>query len=309
MPSLPASEPIDIEVARIRELSRSGRYLEALDAAGTLALIAPYHRDVLYLTAANQRCVNKIPEALETLERLEQHHPRFSLLYQERGYCYTTLRDAVRAIEAFQRGVTLNPALMLSWVMLERLYRMTGDGNSATTAAAHVTALNGRAPEVVRAGGLASDGELAAAERILRACLRNAETDIEALWLLARIERQNNILAAAETHLEAVLRLAPHHRSARLDYVRTLIDRQKYPQAHEAVNSLLTLEPGNTDFLSLYGVTCVGLGRYEPAIGVYRQLIAASPGSSNLLVALGHCLKSVGQPREAIDAYRRAAAS
>jgi tetratricopeptide (TPR) repeat protein len=309
MPSLPASDLVDIQVARIRELSRSGRYRDALDVAVALAVVAPHHRDVLYLIAANQRCENRIPDALKTLERLEQDHPRFSLLYQERGYCHATLRDAARAIDAFQRGVILNPALLASWTMLERLYQMTGEMTNASRAAEHVTALKKMAPEVVRAGSLASDGELSAAEQILRTYLLHAGTDIEALRLLARIERQNSLLDAAESHLEAVLRLVPHHREARLDYLRTLIDRQKYLQAYNAANSALASEPNNNEYLSLFAAACVGLGRYESAIKVYRQLIAASPGSSDLFVALGHCFKSVGRPREAIDAYQRAAAS
>ena len=126
MPSPSASVPIEPEVGRIRELSKGRRHREALAAAEVLAAAAPQNRDVLYLVAANQRCLNRIPEALATLQRLEQQHPQFSLLYQERGYCYVTLRDAPRAIDAFLRAVNINPALATSWSMLERLYRMTG---------------------------------------------------------------------------------------------------------------------------------------------------------------------------------------
>ncbi len=70
---------------RIRELSKLRRHSEALAAAETLALKEPQNRDALYLVAANQRCLNQITEALTTLERLEQQHPGFSLLFQERG--------------------------------------------------------------------------------------------------------------------------------------------------------------------------------------------------------------------------------
>src|SRR5579863_7209762 len=117
MPSLTASSPIEFEVGRIRELSKSGRQREALAAAEMLAAEVPQNRDALYLVAANQRCLNRIPEALTSLQRLAQLHPRFSLLYQERGHCYTALRDAARAIEAFLRAVNLNPALAASWDM------------------------------------------------------------------------------------------------------------------------------------------------------------------------------------------------
>ncbi|HTT76814.1 MAG TPA: hypothetical protein VMF50_12650 [Candidatus Binataceae bacterium] len=74
--------PIEAEGARIRELSRSGRHSDALDAAEALAAAAPPSRDLLYLIAANQRCLNQIYKALKTLQRLEQQHPRFSLMYR-----------------------------------------------------------------------------------------------------------------------------------------------------------------------------------------------------------------------------------
>src|SRR6478672_10618358 len=125
MQSSSGPSPIELDVGRIRELSKDRRHYEALAAAEALAAVASQNRDVLYLIAANQRCLNRIHEALATLHLLEQQHPRFSLLYQECGYCYLTLRDAPRAIDAFLRAVDINPALATSWSMLERVYRMT----------------------------------------------------------------------------------------------------------------------------------------------------------------------------------------
>jgi tetratricopeptide (TPR) repeat protein len=135
--STSALSPVELqeEVSRIRELSKQGRHAEALAAAEALAVAAPENRDVLYLIACTQRCLNRITEALTTLQRLEQYHPQFSLLYQERGYCYTALRDAPHAIEAFSQAVKLNPSSTASWTMLERLYRMTGENDAAAMAA------------------------------------------------------------------------------------------------------------------------------------------------------------------------------
>jgi len=184
MPSALASSSIEYEVGRICERSKAGRHSEALAAAEVLSAESPQNRDVLYLIAANQRCLNRIPEALATLQRLEQQHPRFSLLYQERGHCYMTMRDAPRAIDAFLRGVNINPALATSWIMLERLYRMTGQVENAAKAADQVSILKHLPPEVVRAGSLFSDGDLSAAEKILRAYLLAAGNHVEALRLL-----------------------------------------------------------------------------------------------------------------------------
>jgi predicted Zn-dependent protease len=309
MPSPSSSSPIEFDVGRIRDLSKSGRHPEALAAAELLAAAAPQNRDALYLIAANQRCLNRIHEALATLQRLEQQHSRFSLLYQERGYCYMTLGDAPRAIDAFLRGVDLNPALAASWTMLERLYRLTGDERNAAAAAERLSALKCLAPEVVQAGRLFSDGEMSAAEDILREYLLKSGDDAEALRLLARIEHQREALDDAELLLEAALKLAPNYVAARLDYVRVLIDRQKYLRAREEIDTLLRLEPGNKYYLSLCAAACVGLGEHEPAIALYRQLLAALPSSAELHVSLGHALKAVGQQKEATESYQMAAAA
>jgi tetratricopeptide (TPR) repeat protein len=303
------ASPIELEVGRIRELSKGGRHAEALVAAEALAVTAPQDRDLLYLIAANQRCLNRIHEALETLRRLEQLDPRFSLLYQERGYCYTTLRDAPRAIEAFLRSADINPALEKTWSMLERLFRMTGDARNAAAAAEHISSLKNLQPEVVRAGSLFSDGDLSAAENILQAYLRISSDDVEALRLLARIQHQRAVLGEAESLLEAALEVKPNYVAARLDYVRVLIDRQKYLRAREETDTLLRLEPGNRDYLSLYAATCVGLGEHESAIARYRELLAASPASADLHVSLGHSLKAVGRKKEATESYQMAAAA
>ncbi|HEY1241561.1 MAG TPA: sulfotransferase [Bryobacteraceae bacterium] len=301
MSSAPAVSTVELEAGRIREWSKGGRHAEALAVAEALAIAAPDHRDVLYLIAANQRCLNRVAEALATLERLEQSHPRYSLLYQERGHCYTMLRDVPRAIDAFARAVELNPALATSWIMLERLHGIAGDVQNVAAAAEHAARLKQLPSEVVKAGSLFSDGDLGAAEGILRAYLRDA-THAEALRLLGRIEHQRGVLDEAEQLLEGALELAPEYRAARLDYVRVLIERQKYQQAQNAV------ERGHRDYLSLHAAACAGLGHFEEAIVLYRQMLAASPESAEVHVALGHALQSVGRQKDAIDSYRRAAA-
>jgi tetratricopeptide (TPR) repeat protein len=303
------SSPVESQVGRIRELSKAGRHAEALAAAEELAVAAPGDRDTLYLIAANQRCLNRIAQALATLQRLEEHHPRFSFLFQERGHCYAALHDAPRAIDAFLRGVTLNPALAASWAMLERQYRMTGEVENAARAAEQISNLKRLPPEVVRAGSLFSDGDFSAAENILRTYLRDAGDHAEALRLLGRIEHQQGVLDEAELHLEIALKLAPDYRAARADYARILIDRQKYAQAKEEIESLLSLEAGNRDFLSLSAIAWSGLGRHEEAIVLYRQLLQAWPETAELHLALGHALKSIGRQKEGIESYRTAAAS
>jgi len=295
VPTPRAPSSIEVEVGRIRELSKTGHYSEALAAAEALVLHVPQNRDVLYLIAANQRCLNRTIRALHTLEQLEQHHPRFSLLFQERGYCCMALGDVRRAIEAFAQAVKLNAALVSSWTMLERLYSVTGQPQNAANASEHLSVLKQLPSEVVRAAIHFSDGDLSAAAHILRSYLEHGHTHVEALRLLARIERERNALHEATKLLESTLELVPNSRSARVDYVRILLDEQKYLQAYNAIVGLWNAEETDSELLSLSAAACVGLGRHERAIELYRQSLAASPHSAELHVVLGHSLQSIGR--------------
>ncbi len=81
------------------------------------------------------------------------------------------MRDSARAITAFRQGVSLNPALVASWNALESLYRLIGD-SSNSAAAERVANLRKLPSEIVQAGNLSADGDLAAAERLLRAYIK-----------------------------------------------------------------------------------------------------------------------------------------
>jgi tetratricopeptide (TPR) repeat protein len=199
---------LEQEILRLQELTRTRHCVAALAGIDPLLARHPEDRDLLYLAAMNLRYLNRVPDALELLRRLEQHHPRYSRLYQERGHCYVALRDAARAIEAFRRGVDINQALPDSWQMLHRLYHVTGDQHNAATAVEHIAVLKKLPLPIIQAGSMFSDGELTAAESIVRAYLLQHGHHVEALRLLARIGIQRDVLDDAERLLESVLKLA-----------------------------------------------------------------------------------------------------
>jgi tetratricopeptide (TPR) repeat protein len=303
----PIHSPVERQVQRIRELLKSRCFEASLKAAAALAAELPENRDVLYLQAMSQRLLGKIPEALATLLSLEQHHPRFSRLYQERGHCHVALKEAPQAIDAFLRGVNLNPALPASWTLLEGLYRMTGQADHAATAAAHVAILKRLPPEVLTATGLFSDGDLSAAENMVRTYLLKHGNHVEAMRLLARIGIERDVLDDAELLLEAVLELEPDYHAARLDFARALMERHKYLRAREELEALLTLEPNNRHYKTLYTSTIVGLGEHAKAVTLYRELLEGAPQPADLHLSIAHSLKAIGQQQECIEAYRAAA--
>jgi tetratricopeptide (TPR) repeat protein len=301
--------PVELEVGRLRQLQQAGRHSEAL--AGALALEAelPENRDVLLILAASQRCLGRIDAAMDTLDRLERLHPRFSRLHQERGMCLVGRKDAPGAIHNLLVAVNINPALPASWSMLEGLYRMTGDVENAATASAHVETLQALAPEIVAATSHFSDGDIGLAEQIIRPYLRRRGDDPEAMRLLARIGIQLEVLNDAEALLEAVLERLPEYHAARYDYAQTLIKRQKHLEARAEAEKLLAHDPDNADYLTLAANAEVGLGLGERALELYDRMLRLQPGSWDVRLWIGHALKTMGEVPEAVESYRAAAAA
>ncbi len=300
---------IESEVIRIRALLQAREMAQALQAAEALAVEVPENRDVLYMIAVAQRYLQRIPDALATLERLQRVHPDYSRLYQERGHCYVGLRQAEPAIEAFLHAVNLNTALPGSWNALKGLYKMTGQTENAEMAAAHVRKLAELPPEIVTATSMFSDGEIFPAERMVRDFLLEHGDHIEGMRLLAKIGMKLDVLDDAELLLAAALQLAPDYHLARHDYALVLLQRHKHSQALQEIERLLKTDPGNRGYRVSYASARVGLGQHEEAVELYRAILAETPHAADLHLSVAHALKTIGKQTEAIESYRTAIAS
>ena len=301
--------PVESALARMRADMEKGDIAEALAAADTLNRTLPDNRDVNYIRAACLRYLSRIPEALAVLDHLEQTHPGFSRLFQERGHCYVAQRDAPRAIEAYQKAVNRNPALTVSWSKLQVLYRMTGQAENSATAASQVAITQKLPLELLTATGLLCDGDVVEAEMIVRPYLLKHPRDVEAMRLLARIALERDVVHDADLLLEAVVELAPDYRAARYDYVRALMRRHKYGPALEQLEILLKAEPDNRKYRTTYATAYVGIGKHERALELYRSLLDGASQKDDLHLSIAHTLKTLGQTAESIAAYRMAAAA
>jgi tetratricopeptide (TPR) repeat protein len=302
----PAAQAPD--VARIRALLREHKFEAVLAAAAGLRPDVAGARDGLLCVAIAQRYLHRIPAALQTLATLERHHPRFSRLYEERGRCFVELRQAPQAIEAFLMAVNINHALPGSWSMLEGLYRLTGQPDNLRMAGSHVATLRALPQPIVVATGLFADGDLDAAESLIRAFLLEQGDHIEAMRLLARIGIAHKVFDDAELLLAAVLSLAPGYRVARQEYAGVQIELHRYQEARQELDRLLKDDPDNRLLRTLYAASAVGLGEHERAIGLYRELLTGTAADAEVHLSIGHALKTLGHTPEAIDSYRRAAA-
>ena len=239
-------------------------------------------------------------------ERLEQLHPNYSRLYQERGHCYVGLRQAEPAIDAFLRAVNINAALPASWKALQGLYKMTGQTANAATAAAHVEKLAELPPEVVTATTMFADGEIFPAERLIRDFLLKHGDHVEAMRLLAQIGMKLDVLRRCRAAVGR--RIAPGTRLSR----RAARLRGGAPAAAQAraaprrsSSGCSQAEPDNRAFQSelcqrpAWG--WVSTKRRWSSTGRFWQ---RSPQAADLHLSVAHALKTLGKQQEAIDSYR-----
>ncbi len=297
---------VEAEVLRLQALLQKGEFAAALTDAETLRQQVPENRDVWYIIAVSQRYLQRIPDALRTLAGLEQLHPNFSRLFQERGHCHVARQEAEPAIEAFLRAVNINPALPASWNALKVLFKITGRAADADVAGEHVAKLASLPVEVITATGLFSDGEIIPAEQLIRQFLLRHGDHVEGMRLLAKIGMKLEVYDDAELLLEQGLLLEPNYHAMRYDYVLTLLARHKHVQALEQIQRLLAVDPRNRGYRITHATAAVGVGKHEQAIAEYREILAETPRAADIHLSVAHALKTLGKQSEAVASYRTA---
>jgi tetratricopeptide (TPR) repeat protein len=301
-PVTPASE-----LPRLRAALRQHQFADVMASTDGLLAQYPRHRDLLLFRAIAQRYLHRIPDALSTLTTLEEYHPHFSRLHEERGRCLVDMKQAPEAIESFTRAVKRNPALLGAWRMLEGLYRLTGRAVDAADAASQVARLQSLPPEILNASGLFADGDLNVAEPLVRAYLLKHGHHVEAMRLLARIGMARQVYDDAELLLAGVLELSPHYQAARQDYVSALVELHKHEEARREINALLKDDPDNRELRTLDAFNSVGIGEHERAVELYRSLLLGTPEDADVHLSIAHAEKTLGRRQQAIESYHRAA--
>jgi tetratricopeptide (TPR) repeat protein len=300
---------IEAQVRQARALVQKHQFLPALAAMQALQAELPENRDVLYLIAVCQRYLGRVADALSTLKQLEQIHPDYGRLFQERGHCQRSLDNAEAALAAYEHAVARNHTLIASWRAIGALRQALGEEIRAQAAAAQVSQLRGLPREVVNAANMLAEGELGPAEQLLRGFLASHGNHLEAMRLLAQIRIKQQALDDAESLLESVLAFAPDYHAARYDYAELLCQRHKDARVLEEARRLLAIEPANRAFRTVYANACVGLGKYQEALDTFRDLLAGAPQPADLHLSIAHALKTLGRQAEAIQSYRAAAAA
>jgi len=299
----------DNSINAVKKMLGHRRFGEADAAISKLVQSQPGHAEAQYVKAVVKRLLNQPDKAFRALDKLHEIMPGHSRGYQEKGFLWMAKRDLTNAIDAFEKAVALDSALISSWKALIGLYDMDNNPAGCATAGRHVERLKILPKELLGVSTLINEKRLDQAESQCRQFLIRHPKNVEAMRLLARIGMNLGIVDDAEVLLKSALEFEPDFHLGRFDYVGVLQKRQNFVAAYDAARILREAAPDDYNYRRLYANTCINVGRHEEAIRIYNEVLEVDPENPQVLLMCGHAAKTIGRVEEAIDYYRRSCAA
>jgi tetratricopeptide (TPR) repeat protein len=224
---------------------------------------------------------------------------------------YLLARAAARAgrgdeaIEALRRTVQLQPAHPDAWRELADHLLAVGDAMGADLAYAQHIRASTQNPELRQAALAMVRNDIPVAERLLKAHLHKAPTDVPAIRMLAevavRVDRKDDALKL----LERCLELAPSFAAARYNYAVLLQRNNDAIGALHQIERLLAVDPRNPSYRNLHAVILSHVGEYQRSLEIYAELLREYPAHGKMWLNYGHVLRTAGRQDDTVAAYRR----
>jgi len=295
---------LDVALAHAEKLLADQPRLAAEQATEILAVV-PGHPAAMLLLGMAHRRLQRVDEALSTLQPLAAAQPRWATAQLELGLALGDAGRGGEAVEALRLAVRLQPTLADAWRALGDHLHALGDTASADQAYANHVRNSTRDPRLMEPALALAEGRIAVAEPLLRTHLKRFPTDVAAIRMLAEIASRIGRYADAENLLTRCLELAPGFKAARHNYAVVLHRNNKPVAALAQLDVLLAAEPRSPSFRNLRAVVLARLGEYDEAIRLYEQLLQEYPQHGKVWLSHGHALKTAGRQDDSIGAYRR----
>ena len=278
----------------------------ALTKAEAILRQAPGFPPAEFLAARASRRIGKGKQALQRLDALARANPRVPAVLWELGDLAAETGDTRRAVAALQALTQVQPSIPAGWFLLARCLRKLGQAEDAWRADLSAIFASSHDAELLKAAAAVNDGDLDAAEALLKARLQRLPEDPPSCRLLGEIAWRRGDMTGALDMVERAVNAAPGFDLARDFLIRLLMQNNRLPEALTHAEVLIESPVPVAGHRLILASVLVKLGQQERARGIYEQLLAEQPDQPQVWQNLGHVLKTLGAQGEAIDAYRQA---
>ncbi|HUO80595.1 MAG TPA: sulfotransferase [Steroidobacteraceae bacterium] len=301
-----ASEPVgtlEVALAHAARLLKSQPALASEQASEILKAV-PAHPPARLILGVARRLQGEWAAALEVLEPLAREQPRWSAAQLELGIALGDAGRGSEAIAALRRATDLQSDLPDAWRLLADHLDASGDAAAADQARARFIKSANRDPRLMAAAAALVENRIPEAEALLRQHLRQHETDVAALRMLAEVAARLRRYPDAELLLSRCLELAPSFDAARHNYAVVLFRQTKADAALPEIERLLAREPRNPGYRNLKAAILAHLGDYSESIEVYESVLREYPDQPKVWLSYGHALKTARRHDDSVAAYR-----
>lgn len=292
-------------MAHAQELMEREPQQALLQLSEILAVVPDYTPATLLKTALLRRLADPT-EALEQLMPALRSQPDSAEVLFEYALTLSALQRGAEAVAALEKVVAAMPNHPEAWRLLADHAAAVGDIDKSE--AAHLRHLRcaSQNPDLQKAAAAMIANELPVAERLLKAYLKAAPTDVTAVRMLAEVAVRVGRNDEAQALLEYCLELAPGFSGARYNLAILLHRTNQSNGALAEVEKLLAEDPKRPGYRNLAAVVCSRIGEYERSSEFYQSLLAEYPDNAKVWLSYAHVLKTEGKREQCEAAYRKA---
>jgi len=283
---------------------RAGRAATAERQARAIQARAPGDVNSMCLIGVALLDQDKVPDAIETLERVVFAAPHFWQARTDLARAYRSAGRLETAREELRRVVEAAPALQTAWlaygdvlVDLEKYPDARVAYDRARLCDPYI-----RRIEEATAALVAKDRKKA--EVMFRDILKTDASHVAAVCGLAAVLLTVSRGADALRLLRHALKQSAHLPLAWRGLCQTMVDLGRLPEAEAAVRRLLKIEPENPKNWVMLGNVCTHLMRQPDALIAFEEAARLNPGEVRLRLSIGHLHKTLGHRRECEAAYK-----
>jgi predicted Zn-dependent protease len=252
------------------------------------------------------RRMGRLKPALSRLSALARNQSRVPAVLWELAQVASEAGDSGQAIAALESLTRQQPAVAGGWLLLAGQLRKAGRKQDAWRADLSGVHASSRDPELLEAAASMNEGDLDAAETILKGRLQRQSEDPSACRLLGEVNWRRGDMTEALTLVQRAVDIAPGFDLARDFLIRLLLQSHRLTEAMDHAEILAASPLKNPGHDLIKASVLVRLGDQAQARTIYEKLLALKPDQPQIWQNLGHVLKTLGRQSDAIQAYREA---